>query len=405
MKKLLKMLRHRTGSFRKTLLVLTLIVTFSCVIQAGSFRTIETYAATQADKEALEAQLAKNKQQLDALETKIASLRNQESSIVDLKSELDSEINTIQSNIAVTNDLIAKYNDSIDEKIDEISVKEIELNDRYSKFKAYLKTSYEDGYANYIGMVLDSGNFTDFLTRMERLGNLMEYEQTLLNELNQETEDLKALKNSLEGEKQRNEELKSSLQASQNALKKKLDDAVATIKKIENETAQATADRQKIIAGNKELDSELQKVLADLARQSQSNYVGGEFLWPLDLKHNNISSGYGWRELWGSRDYHLGIDITAPCNSNVYASNSGTVVKAEYHWSYGNYVVIDHGGGISTLYAHNTSLNVRVGDSVKRGDVIAFVGTTGSSTGYHCHFEIRINGVTQNPLNGYVVKP
>ena len=100
----------------------------------------------------------------------------------------------------------------------------------------------------------------------------------------------------------------------------------------------------------------------------------------------------------------LGIDIPGAYGTPIYASNGGTVIVATYHYSYGNYVVIDHGGGYSTLYGHNSSLCVRVGDRVEQGDVIAKMGSTGSSTGNHCHFEVRINGKTQQPLN-YVRRP
>lgn len=384
-------------------LALTVSIFATGALGSRYFGVVKTDAATSIS--GLEAQIQKNNEQLDALEDKIESLKNKESSVIDLKTELDSEINVLQKNIDATNDLINEYNISIDNKIGEIEEKELELNDRYAKFKQYLRASYEDGQYNYIGMIFSSSDFTDLLTRMERIGNLMEYEQTLIEELNRETEDLRAMKNSLESERSRNQELKASLQSSQAALDKKLDNAIATIKQLENDTSAAESERQKIIAANKKLDSELTAMLAELQKQSQSNYVGGSFRWPVDLSNKTISSYYGQRELWGMQDFHLGIDIPAPYGSNVYAANGGTVLKAEWHFSYGYYVVIDHGGGMSTLYAHNSSLKVKAGDTVKAGSVIALVGSTGSSSGNHCHFEVRKNGATQNPLNGYVVKP
>lgn len=106
----------------------------------------------------------------------------------------------------------------------------------------------------------------------------------------------------------------------------------------------------------------------------------------------------------GVKEFHMGIDIPAAKNTPIYASNGGKVITAKFHYSYGNYVVIDHGGGKSTLYAHANSLNVKQGDTVKQGDVIAYVGNTGNSFGCHVHFEVRINGKHTNPL-GYVVQP
>jgi murein DD-endopeptidase MepM/ murein hydrolase activator NlpD len=112
-----------------------------------------------------------------------------------------------------------------------------------------------------------------------------------------------------------------------------------------------------------------------------------------ETQYNRISSDYGYR---GS-EFHLGIDIPAAYGSNVYAANGGKVIKATYHYSYGNYILIDHGGGQATLYAHNSKLLVSEGDTVSKGDVIALAGSTGASTGNHIHFEVRINGVTTDP--------
>ena len=112
-----------------------------------------------------------------------------------------------------------------------------------------------------------------------------------------------------------------------------------------------------------------------------------------------MSSEQGERILWGQYDYHLGIDLACAEGTNIYAYNAGTVVISTWHSSYGNYVVIDHGGGISTLYAHMRESVVTVGEWVQQGQLIGFVGLTGNTSGYHLHFEYRIDGVVQNPRN------
>lgn len=136
-------------------------------------------------------------------------------------------------------------------------------------------------------------------------------------------------------------------------------------------------------------------------------YVGGEFLWPVDTVYAKISSLYGYRPnpFTGKQELHNGIDIPCDYGAAVYAGNSGTVIVAGYHYSYGNYVVIDHGGGISTLYAHNSKLLVNVGDVVTRGQQIAKAGSTGDSQGNHCHFSVRVDGYPTNPLSGYITQP
>ncbi|MDD2494331.1 MAG: M23 family metallopeptidase, partial [Tissierellia bacterium] len=136
-----------------------------------------------------------------------------------------------------------------------------------------------------------------------------------------------------------------------------------------------------------------------LAAQRAVEYAGGEMAWPVPGNYR-ITSYFGGRPdpITGVWSTHRGIDIGASYGSAIVAANDGVVIFTGSHWSYGNYIIIDHGGGISTLYAHNTSLLVRNGDEVSRGEQIATAGSTGYSTGPHCHFEVRINGTITDPL-------
>lgn len=132
---------------------------------------------------------------------------------------------------------------------------------------------------------------------------------------------------------------------------------------------------------------------------SASDVVTGTYIWPTESSYKKVSSSFGWRVgLYGQTEFHNGIDIPCAYNSAIYASDGGTVIIAEEHYSYGRYIVIDHGNGISTLYAHNTSLLVKVGDVVKQGQQIAMAGSTGDSNGNHCHFSVRIDGSPTDPL-------
>ena len=127
--------------------------------------------------------------------------------------------------------------------------------------------------------------------------------------------------------------------------------------------------------------------------------------WPLQAgAYYYVSSEQGWRNLWGTQDYHLGIDLACYNGTHILAFNAGTVLKSEYHWSYGNYVLIDHGGGISTLYAHMSQNTVQVGQYVQAGQLVGYCGLTGSTSGYHLHFEVREDGTVVNPRN-YLVFP
>jgi murein DD-endopeptidase MepM/ murein hydrolase activator NlpD len=155
-------------------------------------------------------------------------------------------------------------------------------------------------------------------------------------------------------------------------------------------------------AKNEHRITELEEMLKKYQEQ-QAAEANAKLLWPVDAKYRRISSKYGWRNLWGEKDFHLGIDIVGArkgeiAGANVYASAAGTVITAKYHNSYGYYILIDHGNTISTLYAHCSKLLVKAGQKVSRGQVIAYVGLTGNTSGYHLHYEVRKNGSTTDPL-------
>ena len=146
--------------------------------------------------------------------------------------------------------------------------------------------------------------------------------------------------------------------------------------------------------------NEINKQILELAKQGlDTEYIGGVLAWPVP-GYTKISSNYGMRvhPITGQYKLHTGVDISAPMGANFVAANDGIVTKAGYNTAYGNMVIIDHGGGISTLYAHGSEILVTVGQTVTRNEPILKVGSTGYSTGPHAHFEVRINGVVTNPI-------
>ncbi|MBQ8332512.1 MAG: peptidoglycan DD-metalloendopeptidase family protein, partial [Clostridia bacterium] len=144
--------------------------------------------------------------------------------------------------------------------------------------------------------------------------------------------------------------------------------------------------------------AEKQRKLEEQQKLEAQKYQASSQGWPLEAGVSwYVSSPFGWRNLYGVQDYHLGIDLACANGTDVLAFNSGTVLKSEYHWSYGNYVLIDHGSGIATLYAHMSDRWVSAGDTVASGQQIGNVGLTGTTFGYHLHFEVRENGSVTDP--------
>ncbi|MBQ8400555.1 MAG: M23 family metallopeptidase, partial [Clostridia bacterium] len=182
--------------------------------------------------------------------------------------------------------------------------------------------------------------------------------------------------------------------------RKMADEALAYMQSLQANDAALVQEYHTAKAMETELNEKLEERLRQLQEQEKSSYVGGSMGWPLPVDVNyQVSSEYGWRKLWGADDFHLGIDLACAANTAVYAANAGKVIESQYHYSYGNYVLIDHGGGKATLYAHMNERWVSAGDKVTKGQQIGLVGTTGSSSGNHLHFEVRENGKVQEPRN------
>ena len=383
--------------------ILAFVIAFLAV---GQFLAVSSHveAATDANLQAMENKLDALKKQKNEISKKLTAAKNNKAEAVKYKSYIDQQMNIVYEEVTTINELISSLDSKVKDKEAEIKAAKIERNKQLENFKQVMLLTYEGGNASYIEMVLNAENFYDFLTRVERVSSLMDYCNTVM-------EEMKTLENKLNIAK---EDLETSLNA-QLEYKEELILREAELETLQVENESYLKNLEKDISGyqstynsyaeeEKKIDAEIEKYLKELQEKENSAYVGGEFIWPVPRSWSRISSPYGWRTLNGKREHHNGIDIPASKGTKIYASNGGKVITATWHYSYGNYVIIDHGGGKATLYAHASKLNCKVGDKVKQGDVIAFVGTTGHSTGNHLHFEVRINGAKQNPLN-YVKQP
>ena len=353
-----------------------------------------------------DANMKKLEDQLAALEKSDKDLKSKinkaESSIVEqknLKSYLDTQISLTEQKIENTNNLIIEYQNVIRMYGDAIAEMEQTVASRYQQVLDLLCLSYEESKYSYFEIILGTTSFSDFLMSVERVGSLLEYQNQEMLDLNDQIDLLNLLKEQNETNQLRTEELTVQLAQAEKDLEKQKKDADDAIAKANSTKSQATATIANNQKAREELDKMIEEILLERQRQSNANYIGGDLGWPLDVtKWTRVSSGFGYRTY--DKQVHRGIDIPADYGEPVYAANGGTVVTATLHNSYGYFVLIDHGGGIATLYAHNSKLLVSEGDVVKAGQQIAQVGSTGDSSGNHCHFEVRVNGVCKNPLDG-----
>ncbi len=313
------------------------------------------------------------------------------------------QVQELDEKIAQTESQIQELNTKVDSLKAEISKIEEELKvaeENYEKQKQILETRlvaiYEAGDTQYLDVFLQSRSISEFLSNYYLVTELASYDTDLLDDMEQKKKVIDLSKQKLEKNK---EELSSALKT-QTRTSKILQNTKTLRENFVNGLSEQEKELQAKIeeytARYNEINSEILTLTGSLA---DTEYIGGALAWPVP-GYTKITSNYGMRVHPITKVYklHTGVDISAPMGANFVAANDGIVIKAEYNTAYGKMVMIDHGGGISTLYAHGSEILVEVGQAVKRNDPILKVGSTGYSTGPHAHFEVRINGVVTNPI-------
>lgn len=347
----------------------------------------------------------------DLQEQQDAAQANQDMAMTQLQAvqdELSANLNQIQelnNSIAQYENEVTDYNNQIVNLQNNISQLETEIAEaqaNYDKQKKLLDdrliTVYESGTTEYLDVVLSSKSITEFLSSYYLISILTDSNMNFLD-------DIERQKKLIEEDQKELEEQKNQI----NTAKEEKEKASIILQntKIQKDsyTAQLTDQEKKIQLEIDAYQTEINQLEAEIQSITSNNlivnpnYVGGEMLWPLP-GYTRLSSTFKMRvhPITGVYKLHSGIDIPAPKGTNVLAANDGVVVKAGRNTAYGNMVMIDHGGGVSTLYGHGSEITVTLGQTVKKGDVILKVGSTGYSTGNHLHFEVRVNGSAVNPL-------
>ena len=381
---------------RKLSIFMAVIMCLSAFF-VGIPQTAQVNAAEKKTEEELEAEIEQYKAEQESLQAKIDAADDSIEAAQEKKSYLDQLITAATEEISATEELISEYTAKIEAKEAEIAQKENEISEKFDQMMVRLRYSYEEGDASYLELIFDAKDMSTFLSNVDNVSAMMDFDQSLMEEI---TEQLTALQNekiALSNILSEQEQLEDELETKKENLKGQKEESDALIQQLKSDQEVYAAELKKAKAAEEASQEELDKLI----RSSNAQAWGGAYIWPVPKGYTRISSGYGWRVLWGYSDFHRGIDIPVPTGTEIYASAGGTVVTATYHYSWGNYVLINHGNGYLTLYAHNSSLCVRAGDVVDQGDVIAYAGSTGSSSGSHCHFEV-LNGSISNtcsPLN------
>ena len=350
---------------------------------------VETSLASAATLSQIRNNIKNKQQELNESKAKEKSLGDQVNS-------LEQQINSKQSDIDELEASISEAQAKLETLEEELAAAEEKVNTQNENLNARLRNMYKNGSVGFIDVLMDSGSFSEFLNNLSLVEKVYTSDQDVLEELQKAYDEIDAKKKEIETlqaelseSKATMEEQKSSLEADKASVEKKKSEIAADSAETQRELDKLEADAQALTSSIRDSGSS----------SSSSKYNGGIMAWPVPSCHT-VSSGYGGRihPTTGKYKFHGGLDIPGSYGSAIVAANSGKVIWAGNRGdSYGNYVIIDHGGGVSTLYGHSSKVLVSTGQSVSRGQRIANVGSTGRSTGPHCHFEVRINGSRVNP--------
>ena len=403
---------RRSGKFLAAALSVALVLVTPLSAQA----TKSGLSDAKSKKTALEAEKKKTEQELKNLEG--------------LKSDTTAYVKKLDSSLESIGNELSKLNDDIDAKEKQIDTTKQELSEaketeksQYESMKLRIKYMYEKGDSTYVDLLMEAGSLSELLSKAEYITKISSYDRQKFDEYAATKEKIAEKEKALEGEHAELLTLQDETEAKQASVEKLLAAKQTELRNYETKIASAEGQISEYAKSIEAQENQIKSIEAEIKRKEEEARKKAEeekkkaaaankaaqtyktvslgdisFTWPCPAS-GRITSGFGSRKspTKGASSNHQGIDISAPTGTSIVAAAAGEVVIATYSSSAGNYVMISHGGGVYTVYMHASSLLVSQGQSVKKGQTIAKVGSTGYSTGSHLHFGVRVNGSYVNP--------
>lgn len=333
-------------------------------------------------------------QEIDKKKKEINDLQGKTKDVQSQIEQLDKEMEEAAKELEAVKQELDKLNKSINTITKELEEAEAKIKNKQDAFNSRLRVMYKNGNVGYLEVLLSSANIRDFLSRKQMIQSVADYDVELLKYMKEQRNIIEKKKVELQAQKASVEATRSKLSARKADLQRasRAKEVLMGQLKKDLKTAEQQHDQLNKLA--KDIESQIVKL-----QRVEGPYSGGAMNWPVP-GHTRVSSYFGYRihPLFNTKKLHTGIDIPAPTGTTVVAVADGTVIYSGTLGGYGKTIMIDHGGGIVTLYGHNSSLIVSEGTQVSKGSAIARVGSTGFSTGPHSHFEVRKNGSYIDPI-------
>lgn len=394
---------------------LVICLLLAAVIPA-SVRATTMSALTSESIKDKQNQISQAEKEKEELQNNVSDLQKVKKELEAKKSNLKDYVSQLDKNLTRIEQNIVELREKISQKEEEIKQMEAELEVALAKEEkqkeimiARIRLMYEKGDPSWPEMLMQSENFGDFLNRADYMERIMAYDKQMWEEFIANRELVELCKQELEAEREILNQAKENVEIEQSNLEalinQKNKDITGYESDINNKARAIREYEEEIAAQNAEIEALEAAIAEEKKAILESNgdvliYDGGQFKFPL-ASYTRVSSDYGTRmhPTLGVQQFHNGVDFASPKGTAIYSAYDGKVVAATYSATMGNYVMVDHGGGLFTIYMHASALYVEKGDIVVRGETIAAVGSTGRSTGPHLHFSVRKNGEYDSPWN------
>lgn len=395
----------------RRIIVICLAAALLLTILVPALSMVARATVTQGDIQNIKNELSDIKQQKKEAEEKLAAIRNDLSKAKDQMALIEANIALTESEISTSQMLLSRYDQQIADKEQEILELEAQQAEQREEFYRQVRWMEETGSVSYLSILFQASSFSELLDYAMLITDIMEYSDRIIKRLEATEAELGVAKDELQTSRNEQAEVQAELEGQMAELETNRASQYALLQQIAASESEAAAEAKELAESEEKINKELKEAESKYAAQiaalnSQANMTSGNWYWPLPGRYK-LSSLFGGRidPINGRPDNHTGTDIPAPNGTPIYAAQSGVVTTVNanrYASSYGYYCIINHGNGYATLYAHQNQVPiVKEGQTVQKGQVIGYVGSTGRSTGYHLHFELRVNGVRGDVLRLY----
>ena len=348
----------------------------------------------------LEDQLADLQRQAEEQQAKTNEASAKVESVSERLRQIQEELRVATAEYKEVKGQLDSVEDKISDNTELLQKTEADLKVKNKKLQHRVRDIYINGQISYVDVLFGAKDFADLMTRMDVLKRIIKHDYDLIMKVKEEKATVENTRAQLEKDKAEAEVLVADAQAKKTKVEDKESEQQVLLDQAIYDRDTSERMYEEIMAASQEVANMIRRSQMSSAGYSGAPAGAGGMIWPIS---GPITSEFGWRThpIFGTARFHSGLDIGGDYGMPIYAAASGTVIYAGWISGYGNAVIIDHGGGVTTLYGHNDSLNVSEGENVAQGQVIAMCGSTGNSTGPHCHFEVRENGEPVSPY-GYL---